>query len=664
MAVSFVARKCTQCAGKLKYIKEKKLWQCLYCGAEIEREETYDGLFTIKNVVRQSLLDTAYRRLDSAEKNIIECEKIDSRYIGTLIAKIAFEMISVITPGACDPNNTKNIFSQLKKNYEQLREVSTTVSDEEEALYDFFEESDIFATLLLVYDSLNDVARRDFVANLIDAEDIYSKAANTNLLTYSIKNSKFEMADKVLNNTNNLDNLSALVEVLNKYPDNDNKANNIDKLLGTGEIKGENKTIIENYLSSSDDSVKTKSCVLVSALTSGMKLGTELIIHTILSKADAEQVQAVLPCMCKSRLNDEDTLRILSFAYECGNYNIATIVLNCLKESEQYVLLPAKYIISMLSQTTYSAEEKVALLKLSFEFKIENKSFESIVSNYLCFNSDDIQTRKAILDCLFDRATTFPTSLVETYVLKCSSDGERKPDIIKQMFDKGLNTTFFNDLLSRYMSATTDSQEVKIAVIDTLTMIGLKIDPSAFADYICESNDEVQNKINFIGKMIRNGAQIRSDTANLYLEKTKPEDFSSELFATIFTPVSSFSAKAIENYILRFREREAVKAQNAKTILDLSPNVVTNITCQISHLNNSISCNLLQAYLLQTEDSQTVAFDIVNNLINGQRIKINEEMRVSGTPMKLKKYVVANKSNLSEATNAICEKYKVYSMIF
>ena len=64
MAVNFVARKCTQCAGKLQYIKEKKLWRCMYCGAEIEREEQYDGLFTIKNVVRQSLLDTSYRRLD------------------------------------------------------------------------------------------------------------------------------------------------------------------------------------------------------------------------------------------------------------------------------------------------------------------------------------------------------------------------------------------------------------------------------------------------------------------------------------------------------------------------------------------------------------------------------------------------------------------------
>ena len=136
MTVSFVARKCTQCAGKLQYIKEKKIWKCLYCGAEIERQEQYDGLFTIKNVVRQSLLDTAYRRLDSASKNLIECEKIDSRYVGTIIAKLAYDMIRVITPGACDPRDAKSIFTQLKKTYEQLKSTGSSVSDDEEALYE------------------------------------------------------------------------------------------------------------------------------------------------------------------------------------------------------------------------------------------------------------------------------------------------------------------------------------------------------------------------------------------------------------------------------------------------------------------------------------------------------------------------------------------------
>lgn len=202
MGVNFVARKCTQCAGRLQYVKGKKLWKCMYCGAEIERQEQYDGLFTIKNVVRQSLLDTAFRRLDSAARNLVECEKIDSRYVGTLIAKIAHEMISVITPGACSERDVRNLFSQLKKNYELLQGISKTVTDEEEALYEFLEEADIFATLVLVYDSLNDTARRDYVLQMLDAKQIYSKDANENLLTYALKNSNFELADDVLRNTN------------------------------------------------------------------------------------------------------------------------------------------------------------------------------------------------------------------------------------------------------------------------------------------------------------------------------------------------------------------------------------------------------------------------------------------------------------------------------
>lgn len=98
MGVSFVARKCTQCAGRLQYIKEKKLWKCLYCGAEIERQEQYDGLFTIKNVVRQCLLDTAFRRLDSAAKT---SSNVKNRFAlcWNFNCKITHEMISAITPG-------------------------------------------------------------------------------------------------------------------------------------------------------------------------------------------------------------------------------------------------------------------------------------------------------------------------------------------------------------------------------------------------------------------------------------------------------------------------------------------------------------------------------------------------------------------------------------
>ena len=45
-------------------------------------------------------------------------------------------------------------------------------------------------------------------------------------------------------------------------------------------------------------------------------------------------------------------------------------------------------------------------------------------------------------------------------------------------------------------------------------------------------------------------------------------------------------------------------------------------------------------------------------------MKLNEEINVSGSSVKWKKYIVTNKANLSETADAICEKYKVYSKLF
>ena len=664
MAVSFVARKCTQCAGKLQYIKEKKIWKCLYCGAEIEREEQYDGLFTIKNVVRQSLLDTAYRRLDSASKNVIECEKIDSRYVGTLIAKITHEMITVITPGACSDRDAKNIFAQLKKNYELLKSQNPSITDDEEALYEFLEEADIYATLVLVFDSLNDTSRRDYVLSLLDAKGVYSKAANSNLLSYAIKNNHLDMVDDIISNADNVDVKAALSEILTKYPDGEKKGQNINRLFDTGALKTEDKPIVEKYISSSQDSKATKASVIVSSLNNGMRIGLETIIDNVMKSADKDQVDAVATAICKSKLSDEDVLRLVDFGFASGSPDIAISILDCLKQSDQYLLIPAKFLISLLSMDAYSSEDKVKILNKCFEFKMDNKAFESVVTNYLCYNASSAQNRKPVLSCLFEKATSFPTNTVETYVLKSNTDGEEKPNVISAMFDKGLNVSFFNDLLSKYMNSSIDAPETKAKIVNVLSEKGLKVDPSSFIEYICESSDDLPEKMQFIKRMINNGSQLRGDAANTYLERTSPSSFSAELFALIFSPSSTFSAKGIEKYLLEMKDREANKASNLKTIIEHSSVSVASMKSQVTHLGNSIGCNLLQAYLLTTTDSIQLATEIVDYFVNQAKIKINAEISVSGSSMKLKKYVASNKEKLSDVTNAICEKYKVYSMLF
>ena len=104
------------------------------------------------------------------------------------------------------------------------------------------------------------------------------------------------------------------------------------------------------------------------------------------------------------------------------------------------------------------------------------------------------------------------------------------------------------------MNSSTDSNEVKAEITDILSGGGLKIDPSSFIEYICGTQADVPTKIQFIKKMNANGSQLRSDAASTYLERTAPIQFSAELFSLIFTPASSFSAKAVERYLLYCRD--------------------------------------------------------------------------------------------------------------
>lgn len=138
MAETSYSKKCTSCGGnKWEYKRELKLWICRYCGNQVERQEQYDGLYTIKNVVRQVILDSAYRRLEQADRNISECQKINSRYVGTLIAGICFRLIAAVSGGLAG-QDPRAMLGQLRRDYEQLKEESPDMNDDETAVYEFW----------------------------------------------------------------------------------------------------------------------------------------------------------------------------------------------------------------------------------------------------------------------------------------------------------------------------------------------------------------------------------------------------------------------------------------------------------------------------------------------------------------------------------------------
>ena len=95
MGSTFKGLRCSDCMGNLEFNKTSKLWICPYCGKEFERDlRTDDNVSDITDVVRATLSDISKFDLDSAKRNLSECEKMNANHVGTLIANIVFYLFS------------------------------------------------------------------------------------------------------------------------------------------------------------------------------------------------------------------------------------------------------------------------------------------------------------------------------------------------------------------------------------------------------------------------------------------------------------------------------------------------------------------------------------------------------------------------------------------
>ena len=338
-------------------------------------------------------------------------------------------------------------------------------------------------------------------------------------------------------------------------------------------------------------------------------------------------------------------------------------MLECLQEGNQYVPITGKLLIAVLSVKELDADGKLRVLAKLLQFQTDAKSVDSALNHYLCYNTDSPQTRARVIPVLLDRVNAVPTNTVQNYILKCAADGASKPEVVEQLFRKGLNINFFQDLLSKYMSGSPDSVLVRAAIIDYLCDQGLKVSGDTLTDYICQSQDTVSAKIEFIRKLLDNGTQPGRNSANAYLEQTEPGQFSPELLTLLLTPASSFSARSVERYLLYIQDKAEVKLQTFRTIAQRCSESVESISCLISHGGNSIKCNLAQAYILLSKDPVEVTAQIVSWLTQ-QRLRINAEMAVAGAGMRMRKYVRINRGLLSYTANAICEQFKVQTMLF
>lgn len=664
MAVNFVARKCA-CGGKLEFDPEKKIWICMYCGTIVEREATFDrvqvdGIEGINDVVRQTLMDIAYKREASAERNLADCERKNHQHVGTLLANLSLLMMKISLTK--DQIEIRNFLDKIIFLAKRLKAEFPVIAEDEINLYESFgnASSDVYGTLAVAYDTLKDEGRFEYISTKMKVEEIFSVDTNRNLLRIAMKRGRLDIVEQILRNESNIDKKFALEDILDSYPDGNRKREILSKLIDKYILEIDIK-VFESYFINSKDGANTKNVVLAETIDYGLKYSYDSILKGIGSVSDYDSAKRTFDALCRSELSDQEIEDMLEHVLSVGQkYEIALAFLQAHIDNKSYIRLNAKIINKFLASSTWDVGDTLEIMKRLFQFDNDSRQMDAVINYYLCEKQDSYENRSQMIPVLLPERVPISISTIENYTLKTITDGKDKTKVLRLIFLTGFQKTYISDLLSKYVLSSADSKDVSAAVTDFLTSEGFQVDSKTLNQYIASTADDAEVKKEIIKRLIQNGTQPRTDSLDTYfLSMSNVSEYSAELFSLLSLQGCQVSEASLIKYVLKIRD--ANKVGNLLKMLEYTTFDINSIISEITHLGNCIVGNIVQSYILYSEDPYDIAFGITE-AFRIKKIKLSGDIKVNGKSLKFKKYVSENKESLSPLTLRLCEDNRVFSI--
>ena len=591
-----------------------------------------------------------------------DCERKNHKHVGTLLAHISYNLSMISCAKLQD--EARGYLDKVKVYAKRFQTEFPVIAEDEINLYEAFGEgvADIYANLLVVFDTLNDSSRIGYISNKLHTGEIFSEYANKNLLKIALKRQNFDIVEAIVNNTNHIDKKYSLQEILMNYPMQEKKASIVDKLFSVQTAEALGKGFFEQYFRNSSDSIEMKTAIISRLSSTNLRCNVEAIVKAVHNQMDNyDHSTAVFSALYEIKISDQETEALLVFCLMVNKkYYVLKAFLDVLSKKSVFVQLSSKTVISFLDNTSLGTTEKRDIVKKMFEFEIDAKSKDAIYNYYLNNNSDEKEVRLEILKELLKEGESISNSTIKNYVVKTSRDEENKLEIINLIFETGINKTYLRDLLSEYLMSTCDEKSIKDEILELLINTGFKIDSNVFTQYVVNSSDTIDTKIAKVKKLIQNGTQVKTDCLENYIMSVgKTNVFSEELFNLLSKNTFTISANVYAKFLLECADIDKTRHNNK--ILSLITSDLNTFHVSFRHLGNSMTGNVLQAYVLSTKDSYDVVKAIVSELLN-LKIKLNSEITVGSRMTKFKKYVADNKAFLSPLTLQICEENRMFSL--
>lgn len=658
MAERFTGQRCQDCQGGLIFNKKDKYWECPYCGKIYERELRFDkvqidGLAGINDLVRSTLLKLILLDFDGAEKELLECEKINHTSIGTLIASISVSLFKsfYMKDRQQELSKANNLLQKLNRDFAEIDEP-------EEILYDFIDSSDIYALLYVVYSMTNQTNRKEMVFDLLDCEEVYNANIIKYLLSTMLKEQHVELADILIEKLQGANCRAGISTVLTSYPSNSNKASHIEKLLSKVDAEIDLSKMFDSYFASNNDEVDVVSGVFMSAISHNINFDTSTVIHSVLKNCSSvENATKMFKAIGSKRLDEDTANAILLWCInECEDCTISEVGFKSLFDSNSVFEITDQHAICLLQSNQQEDTKRQKIIQMLSIFKISSKNLDRLLAYHLIENFGSYEYRKSIFDEISSRVVSVPLNVVEKYTLQVSFDTENKHCILQEVFSKSKNVSLGAGVVSQYLMKTIDTPETRDRVIYTLLSMKLMPDPESVSVYLLNQNELHSDDV--LDLMISQSCKSTSKTFDQYLASLKDYKLFNPKIARVATQFGYvLSPESFAKYLLNAEESGSSKITLAKKYYEVCSHSVKTMELITAVNGIEIRGNIAQVYLLDSKDDLYVMQEIIKELHKEKiRLDANIEVVSSRKKIKMRKFIDANEMYLSKKIETLAQQ--------
>lgn len=656
MTFGYKQRECDTCGGRLVYIAEDKEYECTYCGNRYERTESYDGQFSVRHAAQQALSALASRKIDVVEDNLNECLKIDPSYPGTIIARLAHQLI-VATEAQAQGDRAKasNAIAQAVGHYKKLPVFSPETCDVEADFYEGIESADIRALLQSVFGTLKDEARLKLIKEGFSAEGIHSENAANDLINRSFAEGDYAQIDAVLKSTAKLDADRLVSLLLEKYPDSEQKLSNLEGVLDRQFDKAKARNLVSAYLTSSSNSVETKAKVIDLFAQKGVCVKGEALGAYLAGGATPDTVSNLIKSLCRQPQIDEDIDYIIGAMFLFAHPDDARQALEDLKRGGSFISFGQDCIMAMLLRTDISVEEKAAFNKVAIDYGMTEKRKQGAFSALLTSNYNP-EDKPALLSVLAENISAVNPKTAENYLLSCSVDGDKKPEVVKVLISCVKARESLSYAAKKYVASSSDSLSVHNQIIAILAREGLVDSANNLGGVIASAGSDYA--LDAAREMKQAGVEMGPTVLSDYLEANLgTPGYSSAMFMEFYSSNSQVTPDLFIRFLFDAPDEEA-KSSKVKMLNDCIRGTLDGYRCRVGFAGETFEGSIWHCYLVGNADGERTV-NLVSDLLQPYSGKPNAEVLYANSRIKFKRFIQAYRDKIPASSLSKCSSLRL-----